>query len=263
MRLKRAIQIVEYTNLSLIVVLVAGVIFFVVKSPDGKLIFLEMLIAIPFILAFLFKKVLIKRFLRKSQYPGVFYSVLDKMRLTKDIDFDLPETLLDEVYKPPYSTERFVADNKLVTEIGPKRPEKVFNVMCLTLGTAWLIYSVQRFRFQDKPFLFAGSLFLIGLPIYLWSKTRTEPPAEGKPLVRFRSEGLYVNELRLNWKNIYDWNCVAGKDGVQQVVINFYDEDRNIQETIANLPAINSDKIDFLILLTHFKGKYGQTSETA
>ena len=83
MKLKNTIQIIEYSNQALIIGLFIGVFAIVSRVGDGKLLFFEMLFAIPFLFAFFFRKTFINIYLRKSLYPGVFYSVLDKLGLTK------------------------------------------------------------------------------------------------------------------------------------------------------------------------------------
>lgn len=257
MKLKKTIQIVEYSNLALFVGLFIGVLALVSKSPDGKFLVFELLFAIPFLLTFFFRKFLIIQYLKKSKYPGAFYSVLDKLGLIQNLEIDLTDELLNEIYKPGYPTGEFLDDNNLITEIGEKKIQLPFIKICIGLSIVGFFYFGQKFKFQEKPSLFISLIIFLIMNVYLWTKGKKQQN-DNDPVVKFTDKGLYLNSQMFDWKSIYDWSYQAGgKNRSDSVIINFYDKDQNIQEVIANLSIINTDKIDFLLLMTHFKGKYG------
>lgn len=257
MRLKKIVQIIEYSNMALLIGLFIVVFALVSKANDGKFLVFEMLFAIPFILTFFFRKLLINIYLKKTLYPGIFYSVLDKMGLTQNLDIELSEDLLNEIYKPNYSTTQFLNDNNLKTEIGSKKIRLPFIGLSIGLAVLGIYYFSQKFKFQDNPLAFLIPLLFIGTNIYLWAKGKKQQ-SDNEPIAFFKENGLELPNFKLDWKDIYDWNYQAGgKNESDKIIINYYDTDKNIQEAIANLSDINIDKIDFLLLITHFKGKYG------
>lgn len=258
MKLKKAIQIIEYSNLALLIGLFIGVFAIVAKSPDGKFLVFEMLFAIPLILTFFFRKVIVNAYLGRSKYPGVFYSVLDKLGLTHNLEIVLTDDLLNEIYKPTYSTNNFISDNDLITDIDAKKISLSFTLISIGLGILGLLYLGQKVKFQDNPTLFIAILIFVLINFFLWTKGKKQKN-DDEPVVRFTEKSLYLNGQTFDWKSIYDWSYQAGgKNESNNVIINYYDNEQNIQETIANLASMNTDKIDFLLLLTHYKGKYGQ-----
>jgi len=257
MKLKKTVQIIEYSNQTLIIGLFIGVFALVSKSGDGKFLVFEMLFATPFILTFIFRKVIINIYLKKSIYPGAFYSVLDKLGLSRNLDITLTDELLNEIYKPTYSTNQFITDNNLKTEIGARKIQLPVVLVCIGLGVAGLFYFGQKFKFQEKPFIFIMAILFVAMNIYLWTKGKKQQN-DNEPIAFFKEKELELPNLKLDWKDIYDWSCQAGgKNESDKIIINFYDEDKNTQEAIQSLSEINIDKIDFLLLMTHFKGKYG------
>ena len=90
----------------------------------------------------------------------------------------------------------------------------------------------------------------------MWTKGKKQQD-DTEPIVRFTEKGLFINDGILDWKDIFDWDYEAGgKNESSRIRINFYDKEKNIFETVADLGKINCDKIDFMLLLTHFKAKY-------
>jgi len=257
MKLKRTIQIIEFSNGALIMGILIGGLALVSKAKDGKFLFFGMIIMVPLILTFFLRKLIINSYLKKSLYPGAFYSVLDKLGLIKNLDIALTDDLLNEIYKPNYATDQYLADNNLKTEIGAKKIQLPFIAISIGLGLVGLVYLGQKFRLQDSPFPFVIILLFIAVNIYLWTKGKKQQN-DNEPIAFFKASTLELPDIKLDWKVIYDWTYQAGgKSDQAKIIINYYDPENNIQEAIANLSEINIDKIDFLLLMTHFKGKYG------
>jgi hypothetical protein len=255
MKLKRTIQFIEYSNIALIVGLLIGLIALVSKAGDDKLMFLQMLFALPLILAFFFRKLIVNIYLKKSLYPGVFYSVLDKLGLTQKLDIYLSDELLSEIYKPHYSTDQFLKDNNLSAEIGSKKIQ-LPSIILLLIGFGGLFYFGQKFRFQDNPLALVMSIVTILIGIYLLTQSKKQKHDE--PIAFFKSDVLELPNHKFSWKDIYDWNYQpGGKGSSEKIILNYYDSVQNTNEAVIKLSDFNIGKIDFLILLTHFKGKYG------
>jgi hypothetical protein len=221
-------------------------------------LFFEIVLAFTFILALFFRMAIVNIYLRKSKYPGVFYSVLDKLGLAENLEIDLTDNLLNEIYKPAYSTQEFLNDNNLITDIGEKKISLSLTAISAGLGIVGLLYVGQKTRFQDNPVFFIVLPVFILLNLYWWTKGKKQEN-DRAPVARFTEKGLYLNNQEFEWKSIYDWGYEpGGKNESAKMIINYYDPEQNIQEAIANLSSLNIDKIDFLLLMTHYKGKYGQ-----
>lgn len=257
MRLKRPIQIIEFSNTLLGVGLFICVFALVSKARDGRFIVFEMLAGLPFILTFFFRKLIVKIYLKKSPYPGVFYSVLDKLGLTNNLDIDLTDDLLNEIYKPGYSTRQFLSDNKLTTEIGTKKNQDLAIASIFGLMVAVYLFFKYKPGMNDNPALLLLVLIFTGICIYSWTAGKKSRNKK-KRILFFSETSLELTGKKLDWKDIYDWNYLpGGRNESPKIIINYYDNAKNTCEQIILLSNLGIDKIDFLLLLTHFKGKYG------
>jgi len=255
--LRKVIKIVEYSNLTLLFGLFAGVLIVVFNSDDGKFLIFELLFAVPFILTFFFRKALIRNKLGKTRYPGALYAVLDKMLLTHKLDIELTDEMLNEMYKPAYSTSEFLADNELETEIGEKKVSLAMPILSTVASVTAFIYFSSRINFGKEPFLLISFLAFVAISIFSWLKLKKQKN-DGMPVLMFKETGLHFHKDVYPWKSIYDWNVQpGGRNESDYFIISYYDEAGNIHETFIHISNLNIDKIEFLLLMTHFKGKYG------
>jgi hypothetical protein len=261
MRIKRTIQIIQNANSILIIGLIVAGLSLFAKSQNGKLIAIEMPVAIIFVLTFFFRKLIVNYYLKKSKYPGVFYSVLDKLGMTHHLEIGLTDDLLNEIYQPTYSTNEFLNDNNINPIIGRKKISTWIVIFTIGSGIVGLIYLSKKIKFRDQPFVFIGLAVFIVIAFYAWRKLKRQRD-DDSAYARFTEKGLYINDDMIDWKSIYDWSYEPGHENdTGKIVINYYDKDKNIQEIDASLSSMNTDRIDFLLLLTHYKGKYGQISQ--
>jgi hypothetical protein len=258
MKIKRAIQIIEFSNAILILGLLIGLFAFISKAKDGKFFFLELFFAVPFILTFFFRKLIINIYLKRTPYPGIFYSVLDKLGLAHNLGITLTDDLLNEIYKPVYTTGQFLSDNNLKTEIGINKIKLPFIGLLIALSIVGLFYFSKQYTFKENPMIFVGLFIFIGMGIFLWIRGKKQQN-DNDPVVIFTNTHLNLYEEKISWKDIYDWNYITdGKNESGKIVINYYDKEKSINEAMVSFSQIKVDKIDFLLLMTHFKGKYGQ-----
>jgi len=258
MKTKRAIQIIEFSNAALIAGLLIGLFAFISKAKDGKFFLLELFFAVPFILTFFFRKLIINIYLKRTLYPGVFYSVVDKLGLAHNLEITLTDELLNEIYKPAYSTDQFLSDNNLKTEIGINKIKLPFIGISIIVCAGSLFYFGQQYKFEDEPLLFVGLLIFISAGIFAWIKGKKKQN-DNEPVVIFKKNELVFYDQNIGWKDIYDWTFTSdGNNNSEKIIINYYDAEKNIAEIIVQLSQLKIGKIDFLLLMTHFKGKYGQ-----
>lgn len=256
MKLKRTIQFIEYSNFLAFIGLIIGVIAFTTGAKDHLFIILEWTLAAGFLLLFVFRKLIVTVCMKKSTYPGVFYSVLDKLKLTEKLEIHLSDELLDEIYNPRYSTHQFISDNNLQTAIGHKKQGLSFLILPVVAGVAIALLNKQPLTSGSTLFTYGLLLLSTLIGLYQWRRYRQQQP-DHHPLVLFTEKGLILQDKELSWKDIYDWNYEPNSDKTSKVIVRHYDAGKNIREDFADLSKIDIGKIDFLLLMTHFKGKYG------
>ena len=196
MQVKSIIWLVQSAQVLLIFSLLFIGYALVSRSGDGAVLVFEFCIGAAGLILFFFRSIVVTRAINKSPYPGVAYAVMEKLGLTQRLDLSLSTALLDEVYKPTYSTAEFLSKNGLHTHF-------------FTEG------------------------------------------------IEFREDGFVTKEKTIPWTVLYDWTYQAGGRGNQTVIIvNYYDDARDTCNL--TIPTVGVNSIDLLLLLTHFKGKYGQ-----
>ena len=196
MQVKSIIWLVQSAQ----IILVFGLLFIgyalVSRSGDGAVLVLEFCIGAGGVILYFFRSMIVTRAINKSAYPGIAYSVMEKLGLTQKLDLSLSDALLNEVYKPTYSTAEFLSENGLHTHF-------------FTEG------------------------------------------------IEFREDGFVTTEKTIPWTVVYDWTYQAGGRGVRTaIIVSYYDDARDTCNL--EIPTVGSNGIDLLMLLTHFKGKYGQ-----
>lgn len=218
---------------------------------------LELFITVPFILTFFLRKLLVKLYIRKIHYPGVFYSVLDKLGLIKNLEIYLSDELLNDMYKPMYSTNQFLRDNNLKSEIGTNKIKTPFLVIVFGVVIIVFYFLGERFKLNDNPIFEVAYFLFIAMNIYFWIKGKRQQN-DDDPILFFKESGLGLPNFNLIWNDIYDWRYQqGGKSESPKIFIYYYNADKIQHELMVDLSNYNIDKIDFLLLLTHFKGKYG------
>lgn len=74
----------------------------------------------------------------------------------------------------------------------------------------------------------------------------------------FDEKGLQYKNQLIPWTRLYDWTYAkGGRYRSATIIINYYNETGEIQEDTIYL-TLGRSAINILLLITHFKGKYGQ-----
>lgn len=256
MRLKTAIYIIEtsYGGLGLIALFGIGASFFILKGDT--LVFTIILLLALLIVSFFVKLKLINLYLKRCKYPYEFLSVLEHLELTKDIQINWSEDLINGPQKSQLLTQQFLDDNNLVTEIGVKKIRVPFALIMIGISIVGLIYFSKQFSFQDKPIIFISSILLLITSIYLWAKGKKQQN-DNEPILFFKDKGLLLNDTLYHWDKIKDWKHKgASENSSGEMVIIYKSVDDGDVKIKADLNKINIDRIDFMLLLTHFKAKY-------
>jgi hypothetical protein len=262
MTIKNTVRLIQNSSLLLLLGLVVAVIGILTRAHAGSnVLALEFCIGGACIVLFFFRSLLVTRALKTSQHPGLLYALLEKTGLTQRLDLSLSDGMLDEIYKPTCSTEEFLLENHLTADIQERPPSVLDLWIPMIMGTAIIILLSSRLSSQQRILLFILGPIAIVAGIYLWKQSQNSYSPE--PKLKFTDKGLWLaTGETLSWKDIYDWHYEPGrKTTSEKMIINYYDQDRNIAESSILITELKADKLDILLLLTHYKGKYGQLPE--
>ncbi len=207
--------------------------------------------------AFFVKLNLINIYLKRGKYPFEFLSVLEKLKLTEDLQINWGEDFINGPDKSKMLTQQFLADNNLATDIGTKKINLPITLIFVFASVIGLIYFNRLFSFKDRPLLFVSSIVVVIGSIYVLIKNKKRQN-DNAPILSFTEKGLLLNGSTYKWDRIKDWTFEE-KNREGQVSITYFNESENDSDNkiIADLNGLNIGHIDFLLLLTHFKAKYG------
>jgi len=258
MKLKTAIHIIEtsYGSFGFIALIGIGISFFTLKG--GTLIITIALLLTLIIVAFFIKLNLINIYLKKCKYPFEFLSVLEQLELTKDIQINWSEDLINGPQRSQLLTQQFLDDNNLATEIGAKKINLPFALIMIGIAVIGLIYFSQNISFKGKPIIFISLTILLISSIYLRVKEKKQLN-DNEPILLFKDKGLLLNDTLYRWEKIKSWthkNRGASEHSEGEIIIIYESQNNESEKIKADLNKINIDRIDFMLLLTHFKAKY-------
>lgn len=81
---------------------------------------------------------------------------------------------------------------------------------------------------------------------------------ENSSVITFTENGFCTKSLNCSWREIIDWKVKSATRLEQEKVkIQFQNANNNIQEIIIESDYSTTDAIDLMLLLAHFKGKFG------
>jgi hypothetical protein len=253
MRLKIAISFIESTYQVLgflALVCIAGSFFWL----KGTALALTIIISLGVLIAVFFLKVkLINIYLRRCKYPNEFLSVLDQLKLMDDIQINWSN---DGVRNSNDLTDQFLKDNNLATEIGKKKASIPFAITMVIFSTGGLVYFSQKDLNGGKELLMGLLTVSLLMSFYLLARGRKQQN-DNEPILIFNRQGFFFDDIKIQWDKIRFWKYKDGhNDSKGYIVINYESANNSNEELNANLDDLNIDRIDFLLLLTHFKAKY-------
>jgi hypothetical protein len=259
MRLTTIIKFIEssYGSLAFISLFGFGASFFLLK---GEMLILTIILFLALmIVAFFVKLNLINLYLKKGKYSYEFLSVLEQLDLTRDIQINWGEDLMYGPNKSELLTKEFLEDNNLITEIGAKKINITFtsimSFILIALPIIGIVYFNKKFTFQERPSIFILLGILLISSLYSLTKNKKRQNSE-EVILAFKEKGLLLNGNLYNWISIKEWKHKVGSEhssGEMQITHGSFENEK----IKANLDEIDIDRIDFMLLLTHFKAKYG------
>jgi hypothetical protein len=259
MRLTSIIKIIQLSYGSMVFVSLFGIgaSFYFLK--EETLVFTIILLLALIIVALFVKLNLINMYLKKGKYSYEFLSVLEQLDLTGDIQINWSEDLIYGPNKSELITKEFLEDNELITEIGVKKINKkllsLFSFVVIALPIFGIFYFKKKYTFQESPSIFISLGILLITGLFFLTKNKHSQNSE-EVILAFKEKGLLLNGKLYNWINIKEWKYKVGSEhrsGVMEITHSNVENEK----IKANLDNIDIDKIDFMLLLTHFKAKYG------
>lgn len=218
MKLKRAIQRIETSYTVFIILALSAAGSFLLFSGTERVIAILSLLILSGII-FLIRIQLVNSALKRCIYPYEFLSVLKQMNLLKGMEINPGDDLINGQDFSDAYTQQFLADNRLPTGIRLRKPD--------TIRTSGKQYSYE-------------------------------------PVIQFTEKGLLLRDRLYAWTSIRQWKVTGERKhttfpyyslGSMQIT---YEKDNQSQTVAVNLNNVLIDKIDFLLLLTHFKAKYSR-----
>lgn len=252
MKTKTAIRIIDNLNTGGILGLLLLFLSIFMKLKGQQVNVPLLLISCVFISCFFIKNVLINSFLKNVQYPGVMFTVLNKLNDTVTANIELTDELLDDVYKPAYYKDQFLNDNNLKTDIGRSKFEFPSAAFAFIFSVALFVFVSSTTSFTKEPLFYLGCLVLmLSNTYYFFSEKKRYN--DKTPVVRFEDNGIYLEDKLINWESIDDWTFVSGgKYSRAKVVLSFRENQQEKQETISP-EELNADYVEILMLLAFYK----------
>jgi hypothetical protein len=263
MTLKRALWLMTSATRIALSLMFLGIIVYVTLLTKPEYIYVGASIMAIGGIILLSRKLLIRRLLNKVEYPGPLYSASDKSGMLTSMGFYPKQEVLDDLYEPFYPTDSFLADNGLSPIIYRirKSAQTVSAVLAmLPIAIGAVLYFSNREILQVAVILSLYGIYLI--PIFFNDQLRRMADKSIGALYTFSPEGLYTRYGLVPWKNVYDWEYVKGAQrGQLHIVLSLIeplDGDKKVFFGVNEMAIVQTD---FLLLLAHYKYKYGQVTE--
>jgi hypothetical protein len=253
MKTKTAIRIIDNLNTAGVFGLILLFLSFLVKLKGINVNIPLIIVSCLFISCFFIKNILINVFLKKVHYPGIVYTVLNKLNDTAMANIELTDELLNDVYKPDYNKEQFLLDNNLRTDIGRSKFEFPITVFAFVFSVGLFVFVSSTTVFTEKPLYYLWCLILmIANTYYFFYEKKTYN--DKTPIICFEDKGIHLQDQFLEWINIDDWKFVSnGKYSSAKVVLSYLDSYQQLNQTTITPEELNAGYIDILMLLAFYK----------
>ncbi len=257
MKLRTAINFIRYATLaSAILFAIAGMLYFA-GWDNVNYWFAALLFFLASVIIALGKKYWIRYLLRQTKYPGIFYSVCSDLNLLRNMDIFPGDDVLDDLYKPIYSTDDFLADNSLSSSVYPATSAgfKYLSLFYWIIPLCIFTYnsSTHALKKWDASLLMGGS-YLAGMLAGKLLKRKIDPGAEAR--FTFDATGMHSGADLLDWWNIASWTPTK-VDKKNFLAIRLKQPVNGHLIYQADIDFTNISMVEYYILISHYKYKYG------
>ncbi|MGF7232199.1 hypothetical protein [Arachidicoccus sp.] len=226
----------------------------------GDLHLVTFAVSVVLILISLFKNSIIRYQLSRSEHKNLFYYIIERMQLDENFSFTNEQMRNASLNYRDYSTNDFLRDNSLSTQIGSRKSKSwriIITYVVFLIGML-LISRIFSLDFDNcAMFVILGA---IGIGYYfLFSDTKRGSSKE-EPLISFHPSCLNIFNKKISWDNLLDWRYnEGGKDRNSSVTLYYQNANLDMKTINIELKTLNISKIDLVLLLSVFKEKYGQS----
>jgi hypothetical protein len=253
MRIKFVVSFIESTYSILGFIAVVGIFasFFFVEGVALAITIISLLAVL--VIIFFLKVRMINFYLKRCLYPNEFLSVLEHLDLMEDLEINWSN---DGARNSSLLTQQFLDDNKLSTEIVKKKISIPYAIFMCIMSFGLIIYFSQDNSIKHQPIVMLAPVGLLAMSIFLLIRGKKQQN-DNEPVLIFDDKAFMLGEDKITWEKINFWKYKQGsRDSKGYVLISFQDTNNNLQELKADLDLLNIDRIDFLLLMSHFKTKY-------
>ncbi|HTN35611.1 MAG TPA: hypothetical protein VL053_00975 [Arachidicoccus sp.] len=263
MSIKNSIRFVEYSS-----VFVLGAFLLMVLSLVGSE---DATVHINFwllgasgvlFLIYLFKDKIIQFRVGRSKYRNLFWQVIEKIHLTENVVMEDTVQPGNQVTRLTGETsegiDNFIKENGLSTRVGKRRTQE-FLIWTVIILFLLVIISVRQFFTMD------GSnttlLLILGIMCiafgYIFGNFRFGNVKEIS--IEFTQKALVIKDKSISWNSVIDWQYNR-RDVTNNasITIFYFNTFLDVESINIELFQLNIRKIDLVLLLSHFKEKYGR-----
>lgn len=263
MKLVTSIKLIKRIKLIAAYFIGIGVYLFFVALDDYRALFFACIFFLIGAVLIVSKKILIKRLFTKTMYPGLLYGICEKLGYLRNLSIDPDDFILDDLYKPGYSTEEFLRDNQLETQIYPFE-RGGFGFMVLFGVTGWAYYMVMFVFDSSLVIKIIASILESFAIIKLIIGNKLKPDNTMPPIYEFTTHGLSTEKGLIEWLNIDNWEKIRmpGEGNYYQIDIKFKTAFDGSDFIKLPLDEIAISVEEFCMLMMYYQYKYGYGGQT-
>lgn len=261
MSIKNSIRFVEYSSVFALCAFLLMVLGLVGSESSHQVNFWLLGLSAILFLIYFFKNQIIAFRLQHSKYRNLFCKVIEKIHLTENISMNttvMPYMGMEDPRKGTGTADDFIKENGLYTQVGKGRTQErfVWGTIIFFMITTVLASKFFRFGADNTTLLIIlGIMFItFGFLFGNYGVSKTKDIS-----IEFTKETLNINQHEIAWTNVIDWQYNR-RDSTNNASISifYFNSFLDIESETIELFQVNIRKIDLVLLLTHFKEKYGK-----
>ncbi len=212
---------------------------------------------------------LFKDFLADTPYSGIVYSIYSHVNLKAVPGYLKTNEIIENLNSPGYSTEKFLADNKLTPEVHKKYSTKLNLVYgLLLLVSIWVPALVAEYYQLDYWLYYGSAGFIISMMLMRvheknYNKRKS---AVNEPELKIAKEGVLYKDELIGWDEVDSWSAPAAFESKHPGRVFIYytisshrsDGNASAESIELNMGKMQVSKYDVLALLAHYKHKYSK-----
>lgn len=261
MSIKNSIRFVEYSSVFALCAFLLMVLGLVGSESSHQMNFWLLGLSAILFLVYIFKNQIIAFRLQHSKYRNLFCKVIEKIHLAENISMNSnakPYAAMDSLEQRSGSMDDFIKENGLYTQVGKGRTQEgfVWTVIIVFMIVTLLVSKLFKFGADNTTLLIILGIMCITFG-YLFGNYGVRKTKDIS--IEFTKESLNINDHKISWINVIDWQYNR-RDSTNNssISIFYFNSFLDIQSETIELFQVNIRKIDLVLLLTHFKEKYGK-----